>query len=73
MADVERNHCRWPIGEFVRIDVPYFCGCEVVPGLSYCSAHAQRAYTAPQPISRVFKPAPMRRHGSYTKRQFEVA
>jgi GcrA cell cycle regulator len=70
---IDGKHCRWPIGEFVRIDKLFYCGCEVVPGLSYCSAHAQRAYTAPQPISRVLIPVRLRRHGSYTKRQFEFA
>ena len=41
--DLEPHHCRWPIGE----PVAGFCGCDKVPGLSYCATHAARAFATP--------------------------
>ncbi len=38
--DLEPHHCRWPINE----PVTGFCGCDKVPGLSYCQTHAARAF-----------------------------
>lgn len=37
--------CRWPVGEPGTPDF-HFCGGGRLPGLSYCLAHAQRAYRA---------------------------
>jgi GcrA cell cycle regulator len=40
LVDLEAGMCRWPIGT----DSPYlFCGCQVVPGKSYCGTHVERA------------------------------
>ena len=39
-ADLLPHHCRWPVGE----PTTGFCGCDKVPGLPYCKAHAARAY-----------------------------
>lgn len=38
--DLEPHHCRWPVGEPTQ----GFCGCDKVPGLSYCEHHAARAF-----------------------------
>lgn len=36
-ADLEQHHCRWPVqGQF--------CGHRKVDGISYCAAHAKRAF-----------------------------
>lgn len=37
------HHCRWPVGDPKQPDFG-FCGKTKVPGLPYCTAHAQRAY-----------------------------
>jgi GcrA cell cycle regulator len=40
LVDLEAGMCRWPIGA----DSPYlFCGCQVIPGKSYCGTHVERA------------------------------
>jgi GcrA cell cycle regulator len=41
LMDLERHHCRWPVGE----PVEGYCGCKPVEGLPYCEPHARRAYT----------------------------
>jgi GcrA cell cycle regulator len=43
LLDLEPHHCRWPVGE----PVAGFCGCDKVPGLSYCAGHAARAFATP--------------------------
>lgn len=43
LADLENHHCRWPIGDPRQTSFK-FCGCNKVPGLSYCEVHARRAY-----------------------------
>jgi len=43
LMDLEPHHCRWPVGEPTQ----GFCGCDKVPGLSYCEAHAHRAFAIP--------------------------
>jgi len=37
---LEPHHCRWPVGEPLQ----GFCGCNKVPGTSYCEHHAARAF-----------------------------
>jgi len=40
LLELEAGMCRWPIGT----DSPYlFCGCQVIPGKSYCGTHVERA------------------------------
>ena len=41
LMDLERHHCRWPVGEPTQ----GFCGCKPYPGLPYCEPHARRAFT----------------------------
>jgi len=48
LLDLEAHHCRWPIGDVHDADF-HFCGATKVAGLSYCLAHARRAYQPPQP------------------------
>ncbi len=48
LLDLQDNDCRWPIGD-VRAPDFHFCGKEKVPGLSYCPAHACRAYAVSAP------------------------
>lgn len=45
-ADLEAHHCRAPYGDPKQPGFG-FCGCKVVPGLSYCETHVRRFYTAP--------------------------
>lgn len=45
LMDLEPNHCRWPAGDPVQ----GFCGCNTVPGLSYCLDHARRSMATTQP------------------------
>lgn len=45
LLDLEPHHCRWPVGE----PTTGFCGCNKVPGLSYCASHAARAYNGKTP------------------------
>ncbi len=47
-ADLENHHCRAPYGD-PKLPGFGFCGCQVVPGMSYCVDHARRFYAAPQP------------------------
>lgn len=46
MAEVAipRTACRWPIGE----PLTGFCGCEKVPGSSYCAGHLARSVARTQ-------------------------
>jgi GcrA cell cycle regulator len=40
LVELEAGMCRWPVGA----DSPYlFCGCQVIPGKSYCGTHVERA------------------------------
>jgi GcrA cell cycle regulator len=55
-ADLEPTHCRWPYGEPDTKDFGY-CGANRVMGLSYCPAHAVRA----------FQPAFVREHPELSK------
>lgn len=45
ILDLEPHHCRWVMGEPTN---GMFCGCDTVAGISYCAAHAQRAYLPPR-------------------------
>lgn len=38
--DLEREHCRYPVGEPMR----GYCGATRVPGASYCAEHLERCY-----------------------------
>lgn len=53
---VKDNQCRWPVGDpkdlAMRMDDPFHCGLQKVPGLPYCEGHARRAYMPPQPRDR---------------------
>lgn len=49
VIDLEPHHCRWPVGEPLQ----GFCGCNKVPGTSYCEHHAARAFN---PVK--FQPRP---------------
>ena len=44
-ADLEPHHCRYPYGESDY----RFCGCDKVPGQSYCAHHMRIAYSVPSP------------------------
>jgi len=48
LLDLEKHHCRWPIGD-PRAGSFRFCGCNKVPGLVYCETHARRAYPVRYP------------------------
>lgn len=48
LLELEPHHCRWPIGDVREPDF-HFCGAQKVAGLSYCLAHARKAYQPPQP------------------------
>ena len=52
--DLEPHHCRWPINE----PVTGFCGCDKVPGLSYCAGHAARAFATPSTNRQSPQPTP---------------
>lgn len=57
-ADLDADHCRWPIGDPKQHGFGY-CGCKKVEGLPYCNAHARRAYTpieAHKPKGQFFGP-----------------
>jgi GcrA cell cycle regulator len=42
-ADLKHDQCRYPFGD----SPPYqFCGCEKVPGLSYCEPHHRLTHSA---------------------------
>lgn len=47
--DLERHHCRFPVGEPAETgtDKPLFCGDQSIPGLPYCAAHARRCFAPP--------------------------
>jgi GcrA cell cycle regulator len=47
--DLEPHHCRWAVGDPLEAGAtkPLFCGTTRVRGLSYCEAHARRAYNRP--------------------------
>ena len=46
MVDLDSRACRWPNGDPQEENFN-FCGCDVVPGLSYCPEHARVAYQVP--------------------------
>ena len=48
---LEKNNCRWPIGDPRKPDF-HFCGGEIVQGLPYCVDHCRRSYVQ-TPVSRV--------------------
>lgn len=43
LIDLGDADCRWPIGDPQHADF-HFCNRSKMPGMSYCEAHAQRAY-----------------------------
>lgn len=49
-ADLEPHHCRAPYGEVGKPGFG-FCGCEKVPGTSYCAEHLKR-FTASPKVNR---------------------
>ena len=51
IAQLERQHCRFPIGDPSTPELRY-CGAQSQPGLPYCHHHAQRAYQPPKVKSR---------------------
>jgi len=46
LTDLSDRDCRWPVGDPRHADF-HFCGARREPGISYCKAHAQRAFQAP--------------------------
>jgi len=54
IATLEKNDCRWPIGDPRKPDF-HFCGRSKVDGLPYCETHALRAYQTTAPRQRVAK------------------
>lgn len=51
-ADLEPHHCRFIPGDPAKnfsATAPLYCGCDAVPGLSYCAHHAQRVFQPPEP------------------------
>lgn len=51
IAQLDRHHCRFPIGDPSTPDLRY-CGADRLPGLPYCQHHADRAYQPPKARSR---------------------
>ncbi|MCB9963949.1 MAG: gcrA cell cycle regulator family protein [Rhodospirillales bacterium] len=43
LTDLKDRQCRWPLGD-PRDEDFSFCGCQAMPGVPYCAAHAQVAY-----------------------------
>jgi GcrA cell cycle regulator len=56
LLDLERGDCRWPIGHPDQAGFG-FCGRSAALGISYCQAHAQRAYRMPDPQRATSAPA----------------
>ena len=53
--DLDARHCRFvAMAEAVGPYVPQFCGLDVIPGLSWCRAHAARCLNLSDPR----RPAP---------------
>lgn len=48
LVDLEPHHCRWVHGDPKKDRNHGFCGQQIVPGLSYCKAHAQRVFQPPE-------------------------
>lgn len=46
-ADIEPGQCRFIPGD-PKAPGPMFCGCETVPGTSYCPGHLARCYVTPK-------------------------
>jgi hypothetical protein len=45
LEDLERRHCRWPLGE----RAPYlFCAHQVEEGTPYCPRHCRASYNGPR-------------------------
>lgn len=65
MARHVEGQCRFPVGDFISIDTPWYCGDKIVPGLPYCEHHACRCYAPPTPRSNA--PAPRHAHNSSGK------
>jgi len=56
LQQLENGDCRWPIGDPQAPDF-HFCGKTKIQGLSYCEAHARRAYSVSAPVK--FIPFPV--------------
>lgn len=50
VADIGPGMCRFIPGD--PRDATPFCGCETVPGTSWCEHHYRRVFQAPQPVKR---------------------
>ena len=48
LLDLERNDCRWPIGEPKHPDF-HFCGRPRAPDRPYCALHWAMAFQPPRP------------------------
>jgi GcrA cell cycle regulator len=48
LLDLQRNDCRWPIGEPRHPDF-HFCGAPRLPDRPYCELHWQMAFQPPRP------------------------
>jgi GcrA cell cycle regulator len=53
--DLEPEHCRWAVGDPLEVGprAPLFCGLPKLPGISWCEAHARRAFDGPRVRPRV--------------------
>jgi hypothetical protein len=48
ILDLEKNDCRWPIGEPRHPDF-HFCGAQVAAGRPYCPLHWHMAFQPAKP------------------------
>lgn len=56
LHEIEDTQCRWPIGDPLKSDF-HFCSRDKVGGLSYCEAHAKRAFVSvPVPGRHIISP-----------------
>lgn len=51
LIDLEKNDCRWPIGDPTKPDF-HFCNRKRVMGKVYCEHHARVAYQPATPLQR---------------------
>jgi GcrA cell cycle regulator len=55
VANLEKNDCRWPIGDPRHADF-HFCSAPQVPGRPYCDLHWRMAF---QPPRSRYEPVPV--------------
>lgn len=52
IEDLGPRECRWPVNDAPKGGTHLFCGAATEPGKPYCAAHAKRAGSRYQPVSR---------------------